>query len=71
VSPHDVPSQVVTPAAEVGQAVHDVPQLPTAVFEAQTPEQRWNVDLQSQPCVVMLHVSFVEHCVSKAQPGLH
>jgi hypothetical protein len=71
VSAHDAPSQVVVPFGEVGQAVHDVPQLATDVSEVQTPEQRWNVGLQTQVRVTRSQLSFVEHWASEVQPGLH
>jgi hypothetical protein len=42
VSPHDRPSQVAAPFADVGHGAHDDgPQLASAMFETQAPPQRW------------------------------
>lgn len=57
VPPQLVPSQVAVPPVGVGQAVHELPQVATAVFEAQADAQVCVPVGQVKPQLVPLQVA--------------
>ena len=55
VTPQVAPLHVAVPVAGAGQAVHEAPQVASALFETHAPPQRWKPALQVAPQAVPLH----------------